>query len=87
MIGARDTFFKALKPDPETQCARVAGLCENMKINVAINKSKAAEAEERLKSRPPLPKGLSRKSPTTAPSGRVSMNAAQNSTVWEILVR
>ena len=29
--------------------------------------------------RPPLACGLSRKSPTVAPSGRVSMNAAQNS--------
>ena len=32
----------------------------------------------RLSSRPPFATGLSRKSPTVAPSGRVRMNAAQN---------
>ena len=33
--------------------------------------------------RPPASTGLSKKSPTTAPSGRVRMNAAQNSAVCE----
>jgi hypothetical protein len=37
-----------------------------------------ADAIGRLKARPPLLTGLSRKSPTVAPSGRVRMNAAQN---------
>ena len=37
-----------------------------------------AEASGRLSSSPPLATGLSRKSPTVAPSGRVRMNAAQN---------
>ena len=43
----------------------------------AIAASKATEASGRLKSSPPLPWGLSRKSPTVAPKGRVRMKAAQ----------
>jgi hypothetical protein len=38
-----------------------------------------AEAAGRLSARPPWLTGLSRKSPTVAPSGRVRMKAAQNS--------
>ena len=41
-----------------------------------------AEASVRLHSSPPSATGLSRKSPTVAPSGRVRMNAAQNSATW-----
>ena len=42
-----------------------------------MNISNKAEDEKRLRSKPPRSIGLSRKSPTTAPSGRVSMNADQ----------
>ena len=41
------------------------------------------EASGRLKARPPWPTGLSRKSPTVAPSGRVRMNAVQNNVTLE----
>lgn len=37
-----------------------------------------AEASGRLKARPPSATGLSIKSPTVAPGGRVRMNAIQN---------
>ena len=37
-----------------------------------------AEARGRLNARPPWLRGLSRKSPTVAPSGRVRMKATQN---------
>ena len=46
-----------------------------------------ADAVYRLSARPPWSSGLSRKSPTVAPSGRVSTNATQNSTVRETLVQ
>ena len=51
-----------------------------------ITIASTAEASGRLKLRPPLSSGLSRKSPTVAPSGRVRMNAAQNSTTRLTLV-
>ena len=41
--------------------------------------ARTADAIGRLKARPPSSRGLSRKSPKVAPSGRVRMNAAQNS--------
>ena len=43
-----------------------------------MNTAITAEASGRLKASPPSLTGLSRKSPTVAPSGRVRMNAAQN---------
>ena len=46
-----------------------------------------AEASGRLSASPPLLTGLSRKSPTVAPSGRVRMKAAQNSSTREISVQ
>ena len=46
-----------------------------------------AEAKGRLSASPPSRCGLSRKSPTVAPSGRVRMNAAQNSATREIEVQ
>ena len=52
-----------------------------------MNNSKVAEAEKRLNAKPPELIGLSRKSPITAPSGRVNMNAVQNKSVCEIRVR
>ena len=42
-----------------------------------------AEASKRPSASPPCATGLSRKSPTVAPSGRVTMKAAQNSKVRE----
>ena len=44
-----------------------------------ISTAMTAEAIGRLKASPPCSMGLSRKSPTVAPSGRVRINAAQNS--------
>ena len=46
-----------------------------------------AEASGRLSARPPWLTGLSRKSPTVAPSGRVRMNAAQNSSTRDTSVQ
>lgn len=46
-----------------------------------------AEASGRLRFNPPSATGLSRKSPTVAPSGRVRMNAAQKSVTRETEVR
>ena len=51
-----------------------------------IAAANTAEASGRLKSSPPLATGLSRKSPTVAPSGRVRMNAAQNKAMRLALV-
>jgi hypothetical protein len=45
-----------------------------------------ADAIGRLSARPPALTGLSRKSPTVAPSGLVRMNAAQKRTTRDILV-
>src|SRR5580658_7743049 len=44
-------------------------------------------ASGRLRARPPAFAGLSRKSPTVAPSGRVRMKAAQNSVTRDTSVR
>ena len=52
--------------------------CGNSRINATIRTASTADAIARLRLRPPLATGLSRKSPTVAPSGRVRMNAAQN---------
>ena len=51
-----------------------------------IAAANTAEATGRLKFSPPLAIGLSRKSPTVAPSGRVRMKAAQNKATRLILV-
>jgi hypothetical protein len=45
-----------------------------------------AEAMGRLNAIPPSLMGLSRKSPTVAPSGRVKMKAAQNKKTREMFV-
>ena len=52
-----------------------------------INPIKAAEAEYLLNAKPPEAIGLSRKSPTTAPSGRVRINAAQKRIALDIFVQ
>ena len=46
-----------------------------------------AEASGRLRSNPPCLIGLSSRSPTVAPSGRVKMNAAQKSQTREMFVQ
>ena len=46
-----------------------------------------AEASGLLKSRPPWLIGLSRKSPTVAPSGRVKIKAAQNKSTRDTFVQ
>src|SRR5207244_3521109 len=57
-----------------------------MRIKPTMTTARTAEASGRLHSRPPLSSGLSRKSPTVAPRGRVRMNAAQNRKTWLIRV-
>ena len=52
-----------------------------------MNAAITAEASGRLRASPPWSSGLSRKSPTVAPSGRVRMKAAQNSATRETLVQ
>ena len=52
-------------------------------MNVAIT----ADAMGRLKARPPSLTGLSRKSPTVAPSGLVRIKAAQNKKTRDVLVQ
>src|SRR5882672_8905017 len=49
--------------------------------------SRAADAEYLLSASPPALRGLSRKSPSVAPSGLVRINAAQNREVLEVLVQ
>ena len=56
-------------------------------MNKTIKTSKMIEAVYRLNAIPPSSTGLSSRSPTTAPSGRVRMNAIQNKTVRETLVK
>jgi len=46
-----------------------------------------ADASGRLKARPPSATGLSMKSPTVAPRGRVRMNATQNKVTRDTPVR
>src|ERR1700723_3889766 len=63
--------------------ARCGKTSRQPRIKTAIT----AEASGRLKSRPPSLTGLSRKSPTVAPSGRGRMNAAQNSVTRDTWVQ
>ena len=58
--------------------------CLNQTVHchkITIRARRTKEAVKRFKLSPPLLRGLSRKSPTTAPSERVKMNAAKNSRV------
>ena len=52
-----------------------------------MNTAITTDAMGRLSAMPPWFNGLSRKSPTVAPSGRVRMNAAQNNATREMFVR
>src|SRR6185437_5644663 len=68
---------------PGCEPARCGRTSRQPRIKTAIR----AEASGRLRSRPPSLTGLSRKSPTVAPSGRVRMNAAQNRRTRDTLVQ
>src|SRR5207253_6222035 len=57
------------------------GRCRKIMIRATITTARTADAMGRLIASPPLSTGLSRKSPTVAPSGRVRMKAAQNRTM------
>src|ERR1700741_5119796 len=63
------------------------GRCGKTIISRTIAARIAAVAKGRLKARPPWFIGLSRKSPTVAPNGRVRMKAAQNRKTREILLQ
>src|ERR1700683_2645048 len=68
---------------PGWEPARCGRTSRQPRMKTAIT----AEASGRLKARPPSLTGLSRKSPTVAPSGRVRMKAAQNSVTRETSVQ
>ena len=52
-----------------------------------MNTAMTADAIGRLNAMPPSLRGLSRKSPTVAPSGRVRIKAAQNKKTRDKLVQ
>jgi hypothetical protein len=58
-----------------------------MRRHAIMNAAIAADAMGRLKFKPPLLTGLSRKSPTVAPSGRVKIKAAQNKKTRDVFVQ
>jgi hypothetical protein len=64
-----------------------AACCGKTRMQPAMNAMSVAEAAYRLRARPPEACGLSKKSPTTGPKGRVKMNAAQKRTVRETFVK
>ncbi len=69
------------------QCGARAAFCGSSRRQVTMKAPIAAEASGRLNATPPSLTGLSRKSPTVAPSGRDRMNAAQNKNTRNTLVR
>jgi len=68
------------------QCAFLTGLCSNANMKNMIKSKSVDVAEYRLNANPPSLNGLSKKSPTTAPKGRVSMKAVQNRMTCDIFV-
>ena len=62
-------------------------LCGKMSTHPTMKAARTADAIGRLSARPPWLTGLSRKSPTVAPSGRVRMKAAQNSVTRDTFVQ
>ena len=62
------------------------GRCGMMSMQATMNAAITTEARSRLKASPPAWTGLSRRSPTVAPNGRVRTNAAQNKKTREMLV-
>src|SRR5512135_1586062 len=77
-----EDVYAAWRRDPGC----VPGLCGMSRMHATMKAARIAEASGRLKSSPPSSCGLSRKSPTVAPSGRVRMNAAQNNSTRETSV-
>jgi hypothetical protein len=63
-----------------------AGLLRISSRQATMKTAMTADAIGRLSASPPLFTGLSRKSPTVAPSGLVRMNAVQNRSTREIFV-
>lgn len=63
------------------------GRCGNMSKHPIMNAAMTDDAIGRLNARPPSATGLSRKSPTVAPSGRVRMKATQKSVTRDTLVQ
>lgn len=62
-------------------------LCFEQYTHPMITTNNIIEAVKRLKSSPPELSGLSKKSPTTAPNGRVNTKAAQNNKVFDTRVK
>jgi hypothetical protein len=63
------------------------GALRQQKVQATMKTAITTEARGRLSASPPSLLGLSRKSPTVAPSGRVRMKAAQNRSTRETLVQ
>ena len=61
--------------------------CGKMSTHPVMKAAMTADAIGRLNARPPSFTGLSRKSPTVAPSGRLRMNAAQNNVTRDTFVQ
>src|SRR6185503_12126514 len=80
--SGRFYFGQAASTAPGCRPAR----CGSSATQPTMNTARISEARGRLSARPPWLTGLSRKSPTVAPSGRVRMNAAQNRNTRETLV-
>src|SRR6516162_8271405 len=82
MSEAIDHQSAASRMRPGCRPARCGRTNRQARMNAAIT----ADASGRLNARPPWLTGLSRKSPTVAPSGRVRMKALQNSDTRETFV-
>src|SRR5262249_42905994 len=62
------------------------GRCGRSRRQMRMKAAITAEASGRLNAKPPWLTGLSRKSPTVAPSGRVRMKEAQDNVTRETFV-
>ena len=70
-----------------TPSALLAARCGMRVTQAMMLASKTSEATQRLKFRPPSATGLSRRSPSVAPRGRVKIKAAQNRVVRDAVVQ
>src|SRR3954463_7314489 len=68
-----------------TECR--PGRCGRIATSKTIAARMTTEAKGRLRASPPWLTGLSRKSPTVAPRGRVRMKAAQNRNTRDTLLQ
>ena len=80
VVRCRSLTFAAPRYDWFGCCP---ALCGNAKTQATIKIASKADVSGRLSARPPSATGLSRKSPTVAPSGRDRIKAAQNSSTRE----